>query len=55
MVVTGRIGSVFIPVIMLITVIDVVGRRVFNKPLTSAYELTALLLTIAVLLHHRSL
>ncbi len=48
MIVTGRIGSVFIPVIMFITVIDVVGRRVFNKPLTSAYELTALLLTIAV-------
>ena len=44
----GNIGSVVIALIMLLTVADVVGRRVFNQPVTAAYEVNGLLLVIAV-------
>ena len=46
--VVGKIGAAAIVVMMLITVIDIVGRRVFNEPLSGSYELSEFMLVIVV-------
>jgi len=46
--VVGNIGASVIAVMMLLTVTDVVGRRVFNHPLGGSYELSELMLVIVV-------
>ncbi len=46
--VVGRIGAAFIAVIMLITVVDVIGRRAFGQPIGGAFELSELMLIIVV-------
>jgi len=42
------VGSFFIVVMMLLTVSDVIGRRLFNNPITGTYELSELMLIIVV-------
>jgi TRAP-type mannitol/chloroaromatic compound transport system permease small subunit len=44
----GQIGSYLIGVIMLLTVCDVIGRRIFRKPITGVYELSEVMLAIVV-------
>ena len=46
--VVGKIGSSVIAVMMLLTVSDVVGRRVFGQAVLGAYELSELMLVIVV-------
>ena len=46
--VVGKIGTSVIAVMMLLTVADVVGRRVFNQPISGAYELSQFMLVIVV-------
>ena len=46
--VVGKIGAGVIALMMLTTVTDVVGRRVFNQPLSGAYELSEFMLVIVV-------
>ncbi len=46
--VLGNIGAGIIAVLMILTVSDVVGRRVFNHPLSGAFELTQLMMVIVV-------
>ena len=46
--VVGNIGAGIIAVMMLLTVTDVVGRRVFNQSVSGAYELSELMLIIVV-------
>lgn len=41
-----HIGNFAIVLMMLITVVDIIGRRFFNSPLTGAYELSCVLLTL---------
>jgi len=47
--VVGNVGAGVIAVMMLLTVTDVVGRRVFNHSVLGAYELNELMLIIVVL------
>jgi TRAP-type transport system small permease protein len=42
------IGAIFIVIVMLLTVADVIGRRLFNNPVTGTYELSALMLVITI-------
>jgi TRAP-type mannitol/chloroaromatic compound transport system permease small subunit len=44
----GQIGSCLIAVIMLLTVLDVIGRRLFRKPVTGVYELSEVMLALVV-------
>ena len=44
--IAGNIGAGVIAVMMLLTVSDVVGRRVFNQPVYGAYELSEYMLVI---------
>lgn len=46
--VVGNLGAGLIAVMMLLTVVDVVGRRFFHHPLTGAYELSEYLMVIVV-------
>lgn len=46
--VVGKIATGIIAFMMLITVIDVVGRRVFNHPLIGAYEMSQFMMVIIV-------
>ena len=47
-VIIGQIGSYFIAIIMLLTVCDVIGRRIFRKPVIGVYELSEVMLVIVV-------
>lgn len=44
----GKIGAGIIAVMMLLTVVDVVGRRFFNHPVAGAYELSGFMMVIVV-------
>jgi len=44
------VGAVVVIVIMLLTVLDVVGRNFLNRPVPGAYELTEFMLVAAVFL-----
>ncbi len=44
------VGAVVVIVIMLLTVLDVVGRNLLNRPLPGAYEITEFMLVAAVFL-----
>lgn len=44
----SRIGSGFLAVMMLLTVVDVVGRRLFNHPQPGSLELSELMLVILI-------
>ncbi len=44
--VVGRIGAAFIAFIMLLTVVDIIGRRAFSHPIGGAFELSELMLVI---------
>jgi len=46
--VVGKVGSGVIAVMMLLTVSDVVGRRVFGQAVLGAYELSEVMLVIVV-------
>ena len=46
----GKLAAWLIAVMMILTVIDVVGRRVFNKPLAGAFELNQLLMLVVTFL-----
>jgi TRAP-type C4-dicarboxylate transport system permease small subunit len=46
----SNIGAYIIIVMMLLTVVDVVGRRFFNKPVPGSYELSEFMLVIVVFL-----
>ena len=46
--VIGKIGTSVIALMMLITIADIVGRRVFNQPLSGTYELSQFMLVIVV-------
>ncbi len=46
--VIGKIGTSVIALMMLLTVADVVGRRIFNEPVSGAYELSQFMLVIVV-------
>ena len=43
------VGMVFLLLMMLLTVADVIGRSIFNSPVTGTYEITAYMLVIIVL------
>ncbi len=43
-------GLVILAVMALITLIDVIGRGVFNKPITGSYEITEMIFAIGVAL-----
>ena len=44
------VSSFFLAFLMLMTVADVISRKVFNSPIMGTYELTLLLITIVVYL-----
>ncbi len=44
----GNIATGIIAVMMLITVSDIVGRRVFNQPVTGTYEFSRFMMVIVV-------
>ena len=44
------VSSFFLAFLMLMTVADVVSRKIFNSPIMGTYELTLLLITIVVYL-----
>ncbi len=44
----GDIGSIAIAAIMFLTVADIIGRRIFNKPVYGTYEISSLLMVVAV-------
>ena len=44
----GDIGSTAIAVMMFLTVADIIGRRVLNTPVYGTYEISSLLMVIAV-------
>ena len=46
--VIGNIGAAAIAIMMFLTVADIIGRRVFNKPIYGTYEISSLLMVIAV-------
>ncbi len=46
--VVGNIGSGVIALMMLITVADVIGRRIFNQPIPGAMELSIFMMVIVV-------
>lgn len=43
-----KISSVFLFVLMFLTAADVIGRNVFNKPITGTYEVTGLVLALMI-------
>jgi TRAP-type C4-dicarboxylate transport system permease small subunit len=46
--VIGNIGATAIATMMFLTVADIIGRRVFNTPIYGTYEISSLLMVIAV-------
>ncbi|MFP3975037.1 MAG: TRAP transporter small permease [Dehalococcoidia bacterium] len=48
--VLGAVGAGVLFVLMLITGVDVIGRYLFDKPLTGAYEMTELAMAIIVII-----
>lgn len=46
--VLGVAASLLLMAMMLLTVVDVVGRYVFNRPLAGAFEVTELLLVVLI-------
>jgi TRAP-type transport system small permease protein len=44
----GNIGAAAIAIMMFLTVADIIGRRVFNTPIYGTYEISSLLMVIAV-------
>lgn len=46
--VIGAIGAGFIGLMMMVTVIDVAGRRFFNAPLTGSMDLSILMMVVVV-------
>jgi len=44
--IAGNIGATVIALMMLLTVSDILGRRIFNQPVYGAYELSGLMMVI---------
>ena len=46
--VIGNLGTAVVVMMMLLTVADVTGRRVFNFPITGTFELSGLMMIIII-------